>query len=110
MTTLSFSDDKDDDDYAEVSLYSLDDAIKGESFTNFTDSLKIFQGTNYHYVTVTGVLVDRNTGKVYLRIQSWGKMLYIDYDEFYDVCINGVGYDSFTEIGEMNVSCVIYAI
>lgn len=24
-------------------------------------------------------------------------------------CINGVGYDSFTEIGEMNVSCVIYA-
>lgn len=110
MTTLSFTDDKDDDDYAEVSLYSLDDAIKGESFTNFTDSLKIFQGTNYHYVTVTGVLVDRNTGKVYLRIQSWGKMLYIDYDEFYDTCINGVSYDNFTEIGEMNVSCVIYAV
>ena len=65
-----------------------------------------YQGTNYNCVTVTGILIDQNTGKVYLRIQTWEKMLYIDYD----VCINGVSYDNFTEIGEMNVSCVIYAV
>ena len=39
---------------------------------------------SWHYVTITGVYINNNTNKIYLRIQSWGKMLYIDYDEFVD--------------------------
>jgi hypothetical protein len=38
----------------------------------------------YHYVTITGVYIDRNMDSVCLRVQSWGRTYYIDYDEFCD--------------------------
>lgn len=37
-----------------------------------------------HYVTITGVLNDRRTGAAWLRIQTWGRARYINYDEFYE--------------------------
>ncbi|SEW32175.1 Cellulose binding domain-containing protein [Ruminococcaceae bacterium KH2T8] len=40
-------------------------------------------GMNYHYVTITGIIIDHNNSDiVYLRVQSWGKELYISYNEF----------------------------
>ena len=36
----------------------------------------------YHYVTVTGVLIDNNQDEVYLRVQSWGSEFYLKYSEF----------------------------
>lgn len=35
-----------------------------------------------HYVTVTGLIYDEETTKTMLRISSWGKQYYIDYEEY----------------------------
>jgi hypothetical protein len=40
--------------------------------------------TNYHYMTITGVVKDLDTGKYYLRVQSWGKEYYLDFDNIYE--------------------------
>lgn len=93
-----------------VDLYSLDSALVDDSVTDFSNSLvKLKNGTNYHYVTVTGILFDSNTGKTYLRIQTWGIERYIDYDNFYDKCQMSVEYDLTNLVGRLDVSCVIYA-
>lgn len=39
---------------------------------------------NRHYVTVTGIETDEVFGKVMLRISSWGKSYYINYEEYRD--------------------------
>ena len=36
----------------------------------------------YHYVTITGMITDSNSGETYLRVQSWGNEFYIKYSEF----------------------------
>ena len=41
---------------------------------------------DYHYVTVTGMVIDRNADaehRVYLRVQSWGDEYYINMYEFF---------------------------
>ncbi len=38
----------------------------------------------WHYVTITGVYTNTQTGEVYLKVQSWGSSYYIDYSEFND--------------------------
>lgn len=43
------------------------------------------QPINYHYVTVTGIFIDKNAAEgedVFLRVQSWGDEYYINYSEF----------------------------
>lgn len=35
----------------------------------------------WHYVTITGVYTNTQIGKVFLKVQSWGKVYYIDYEE-----------------------------
>ncbi len=35
-----------------------------------------------HYVTITGVVKDTQSGKTWLRIQSWGEVYYILYSDF----------------------------
>ncbi|NLP33636.1 MAG: hypothetical protein GX359_00350 [Clostridiales bacterium] len=42
------------------------------------------QNVNSHYVVVTGVEIDSVYGKVMLRISSWGKSYYINYEEYRD--------------------------
>jgi len=39
---------------------------------------------NGHYVTVTGIIKDEIKKKLMLQISSWGKMFYIDYEEYRD--------------------------
>lgn len=42
------------------------------------------QNVNSHYVVVTGMEMDPIIGKVMLRISSWGKSYYINYEEYRD--------------------------
>lgn len=47
----------------------------------------LLKSTGYvttHYVTITGVFIDEQANKRWLRVQSWGEEYYIDFDEFYD--------------------------
>lgn len=42
------------------------------------------QNVNSHYVTVTGIIKDEIAGRIMLRISSWGKEYYINYEEYRD--------------------------
>ncbi|MDF2485029.1 MAG: hypothetical protein K0R46_1197 [Herbinix sp.] len=48
------------------------------------------QHVNGHYVTVTALIKDEVTGRIMLRISSWGKQYYINYEEYRDY-IESVG-------------------
>lgn len=39
-------------------------------------------GTNGHFVVVTGICQDESTSKIYFEISSWGNRYYIDYSEY----------------------------
>jgi hypothetical protein len=43
---------------------------------------------NGHYVSVTGIVKDEITGQIMLRISSWGKQYYINYEEYRDYIEN----------------------
>ncbi len=43
---------------------------------------------NGHYVTVTGLIKDELTGRIMLRISSWGSQYYINYEEYRDYVEN----------------------
>jgi hypothetical protein len=46
---------------------------------------KVVQNSvNSHYVTVTGIIKDDITNAVMLRISSWGKQFYVNYEEYRD--------------------------
>lgn len=46
------------------------------------------QNINSHYVTVTGLIKDDVTERIMLRISSWGKKYYINYEEYWDYIEN----------------------
>ena len=78
-------------DYKSLELYIFD----GKEFV-------IYNRIDSHYVTVTEIsefsesLQEKlNCGKVMLKTSSWGKVLYIDYDDYKD------DIDSFTNILEI---------
>ena len=50
---------------------------------------------HYHYVTVTGVIRDNITEDVWLRVQSWGKVYYINYMDFIEYNSESVLHDGF---------------
>lgn len=48
-----------------------------------------------HYITVTGIVKDEVTNQIMLRISSWGKQYYINYEEYRDyVDHTGGGFTS----------------
>ena len=51
----------------------------------------VMQDINSHYVTVTGLIKDDVTGRIMLRISSWGKQFYINYEEYRDYVENTSG-------------------
>ena len=46
------------------------------------------QNINGHYVMVTALIKDEVTGRIMLRISSWGKQYYINYEEYRDYVDN----------------------
>lgn len=43
---------------------------------------EVMQNINSHYVTVTALIKDDETNAIMLRISSWGKQFYINYEEY----------------------------
>lgn len=56
---------------------------------------------NNHYVTVTGVIEDLHSGHVWLRVQTWGYAMYLDFDDFYNY--DGLGLNESTSMGSIVV-------
>lgn len=51
----------------------------------YNDTRKIMMrthSTNAHFITVTGIV--EHKGRRYYRVSSWGRMLYLDAEEYYD--------------------------
>ena len=69
---------KDRDDKLALYIRRFDDKTKQYQY-------QIAERTNAHYVTVTGILYENE--KKYLKVSSWGKEYYIDFEE-YDTYIN----------------------
>ncbi len=44
--------------------------------------MALMQDVNSHYVTATGIEMDEIFGKIMLKISSWGKQYYINYEEY----------------------------
>lgn len=62
----------------------LDKSSNEEEKDNRYCYMALKQNVNSHYVVVTGIEMDHIFGKVMLRISSWGKSYYINYEEYRD--------------------------
>lgn len=51
----------------------------------------VYNDINSHYVTVTGLIKDDVAQRIMLRISSWGKQYYINYEEYRDYIENYSG-------------------
>lgn len=51
----------------------------------------VYSDINGHYVTVTGIIKDEVASRIMLRISSWGKQYYINYEEYRDYVENYSG-------------------
>ena len=49
---------------------------------NCKPNYKVDQYVKGHYVTVTGIIVDSETNKWWMKISSWGQEYYIDFSEY----------------------------
>lgn len=72
--------------------YQIEGLKKKKAGENSTETEKVpkyyymalTNDVNSHYITVTGIETDEVFGKVMLRISSWGKSYYINYEEYRD--------------------------
>ena len=81
--------------YNRENYKSLSDFIDSSAIVNYSNSLDL------HYVTITGLINDNITNQIWLRVQSWGKIFYINYSEFVEYNANHVtnnGYLYFPEV------------
>lgn len=53
-----------------------------KSSDDFTSFEATGQSINSHYVTITAIETGKISGKIMLRISSWGKSYYIDYEDY----------------------------
>ena len=73
-----------------IPLYELCEINYISSENNKENTIKPYyykavkSDVNGHYVTVTGLFKDEVTGKIMLRISSWGKQYFINYEEYRD--------------------------
>lgn len=51
----------------------------------------VHKEVNGHYVTVTAIIKDDVAGRIMLRISSWGKLFYINYEEYREYIENSGG-------------------
>ncbi|MCR5719249.1 MAG: hypothetical protein K6F84_01665, partial [Lachnospiraceae bacterium] len=73
-----------DDIPVPMGIYSMDAKTKGVRLFNDVGGSPVFNNcrASSHYVTVTGVMEDFHGMRRALEISSWGKRMYLDYDEF----------------------------
>ena len=85
-------------------IYDKTHEYKSLNFYKYEDNVfKVDQDKDSHYVTVTGIIEFSDSiqekldcGKIMLKISSWGRTLYINYDEYKD------DIDFFTNILEIS--------
>lgn len=54
-----------------------------ECLESYNDSFTKYDSKfNSHYANITGVVVDDVSDEIWLRVSSWGKSLYVNYDEY----------------------------
>lgn len=66
----------------EIDYYTPDDRQTAKNKPYYYHTME--QAVNGHYVVVTGIIKDEITSRIMLRISSWGKMYYINYEEYRD--------------------------
>jgi hypothetical protein len=66
----------------EIDYQESDDPAVGNSKPYYYKV--VHPAINGHYVTVTGIIKDDVAGRIMLRISSWGKQYYINYEEYRD--------------------------
>ena len=65
------------------SLYRFKKKINLYTYDNISQSYKIATTTNNHYVNAIGVIHSSNDiHNTMIKISSWGKLYFIDYDEY----------------------------
>ncbi len=62
----------------EIPLYYRVESIQGDSFYRLYDTEA---GTDEHFVTITGIIVDEIKGETYLQFSSWGERFYLKLSE-----------------------------
>lgn len=74
-----------------------DDLVKSVPNTKPTETKKPYyykvaqSDVNGHYITVTGLIRDDVANRIMLRISSWGKQYYINYEEYREYVENTSG-------------------
>lgn len=66
----------------EIDYHDSDDNSDVKTKPYYYHAVK--QAVNSHYVVVTGIIKDDIAGRIMLRISSWGKMYFINYEEYRD--------------------------
>ena len=87
-------------DTRELNLYTL-------SYDKGTTTSRS-NSTNFHYVTITGIVSDDLAGDVFLRISSWGNQYYISLNELYDYCVINQEIDGWTFSYTVGLSSIFY--
>jgi len=64
----------------EIDIQATEGGMEVKSKPYYYQPVK--QGINSHYVAVTGIIKDDIANKIMLRISSWGKMYFINYEEY----------------------------
>ena len=62
-----------------LNLYSEGKGIKGIEDKDEKNNANVMTD---HYVTITGIVKDGESGNEWLRIQTWGEQYYILYNDF----------------------------
>ena len=72
-------------------LKEIDYQVPGTKVTEASEEVSkpyyykaVNQDINGHYVTVTALIKDEVTGRIMLRISSWGRQYYVNYEEYRD--------------------------
>lgn len=72
-----------------IFLYKRESLDNPDDSTTYYRYIPVKSNVYGHYVTVTGIYKSLNgNGKIMLRVSSWGKPYYIDYNEYRDYIEN----------------------
>jgi hypothetical protein len=76
---IEYREDKDNSTKKDINTGDAKPAVKKPYYYKV-----VRQNINGHYVMVTGMIKDDIAGRIMLRISSWGKQYYINYEEYRD--------------------------
>lgn len=88
--------------FKEVMLYKEDKKLSEyDESRNEQLQFEEYKMVNEHFMTITEVITDTVAKRRWLKVQSWGKVYYLDYDEWLDNQ-GGTYWDAIIQIGWVN--------